>query len=394
MDAAFHVDRQYRSVEIKKQTIATTMNDERQRIASIDVLRGLNMFLLVGLGPVVWQIYQVYPYGIAVVLNSQMTHYEGFGLHLFDMIFPTFLFLAGCSWPFSLSSQLAKGVTKRALLLKIVRRFLLLALLGAVLFGLPSFDILHVRVNSILGRIGFGWAVVAITTVLMPKRWWWVAFGLFVAYWLSFFVCGWIVLPKGGDPWAWGNGTNIIEIFDTWIGKPNPDQYGNEGFYHDIGCICSAFVGYWAGLTLKRRDETSLRKAVKFLVGGGLLIVLGVMAWTYGLCPPSIAQWNPTFILVSGGLDLVALGVLFLVVDVLRWQDWTKFFVVMGANALFIYVIGYFVSFEFCAHKFLCGIERVFLPAEMAPIVDCAGDFLIKWLILLFMYQKRLFVRL
>ena len=370
------------------------MGEEKKRIVSIDVMRGINMFSLICLGTLIHRIAAAWPCGLMEILEPQVTHYKGFGLYYYDMIFPTFLFLAGCSWPFSLASQLAKGATKGQIVLKIVKRFLLLAVVGAILFGLPSFDILHVRLNSILGRIGFGWAVVALVTLYMPKRWWLFAVGLFVAYWLSFFICGWIVLPPGGDPWAWGNGTNLIQIVDKWIGKPDPDQYGNEGFYHDFGCICTAFVGYWAGTVLKRLDFSPKKKALWLLGGGAVLGALGAAAWTGGLCPLSKAQWNPTYVLVAGGIDLAFLGILFWIIDVLEIRFWTTFFVVIGANALFIYCLGYFISFDWAAQRFLCGVEKHFLPENSWKVAECLGVFTIKWLLLWYMYRKRILVRL
>lgn len=361
----------------------------KSRILAIDVMRGMNMFVLIFLAAFMHSLTKAVPCPFLSALDVQFTHYRGFGLYAYDLVFPTFLFMAGCSWPFSLSSQLAKGTTTRQVVLRILKRLSLLIFVGLLISGLPSFDFAKMRLNSILGQIGAGWALMALLTLLFPRRWWLAALGLFAAYWLSFVVYGAFFAPSGAGPWAMGK--NIISAVDRWMFAAWPGKY--EGYFHNFGCACTAFVGYGAGLVLKRTDLTERRRAALLAAGAAVLGVCGAVTWATGLCPLSKAQWNPSYILVSGGIDLAVLVGLFWIVDVWRIRFWTTLFVVIGANALFPYVIRHFIDFGAAAHKLLCGIDTA-LPACWTPVLDRLGAFAIIWLLLFYMYRNRIFVRI
>ena len=146
-------------------------------------------------------------------------------------------------------------------------------------------------------------------------------------------------------------------------------------------------------MILKAKEVSPKRKVLYLSAWGAALGVLGAALWCTGLCPLSKAQWNPSYILVTGGIDLLALAGLFLVVDVWKVTFWTPLFVVIGANALFAYVIRHFIDFGSAAHKLLCGIDAA-LPECWAPVLDRMGAFAILWLLLFYMYRTRIFVRL
>ena len=365
------------------------MAEQKERILSIDVMRGINMFVLVFLAGFVHALAKACPCDWMSAIDTQFTHYKGFGFYAYDLVFPTFLFMAGCSWPFSLSSQQAKGATNRQLVVKIFKRLALLTFVGMVISGLPTFDFMKIRFNSILGQIGMGWAIMALATLFLPRRWWIAAIGLLLAYGLSFWIYSAICSPAGIGPWKMGR--NIISAVDKWMFSGHPGKY--EGYFHNIGCACSAFVGFGAGLIVKSKDVSAKRKVLLLAGWGAVLGVLGGVSWAVGLCPLSKAQWNPTYVLVTGGIDLLALAGLFLVVDVWKVTFWTPMFVVIGANALFAYVIRYFVDFGAAARKLLCGIDAA-LPACWPPVADRAGAFAILWLLLFYMYRNRIYVRL
>ena len=363
--------------------------EKTERILSIDVMRGINMFVLIFLAAFFHALTKACPCGWMTAIDTQFTHYKGFGLYAYDLVFPTFLFMAGCSWPFSLASQQAKGATTRQIVFKIAKRLALLIFVGMLISGLPTFDFMKIRFNSILGQIGAGWALMALTTLFLPRKWWMVAVGLLLAYGLSFVIYGAIANPAGVSPWKMGR--NIISAVDKWMFPAHPGKY--EGYFHNFGCACSAFVGFGAGLLLKAKEILPKQKVLLMAGFGTALGALGGLLWWTGLCPLSKAQWNPSYILVAGGIDLLALAALFVIIDIWKVKFWTPLFVVIGANALFAYVIRHFIDFDSAAHKLLCGVDAA-LPTCWTPVLDRLGAFAILWLLLFYMYRNRIFVRL
>ena len=363
------------------------MVEQGRRILAIDALRGFDMFWLIVVDAFFHALEKAWPNGFSQTMSTQLHHVD-VGLHLYDLLFPTFVFLAGCSWPFSLASQQERGCGRGQITLRIFKRFVLLFFLGAVLFGFMSFDFNHVRFNSIFGRIGFGWAVAALATLYLPRRWWIVGVTVFAVYWLAMqFGPG--LLNPGADPWTW-NPDNMIAVFDRWIGKPPPDRHGGEGFFTAIGCIPTAFLGVWAGKILKRTDVGSGRKMLELAGVTVILAVLGALAAL--TCPCMKPMWNPTFILVAGAFSTGFLALFHWLIDVRGFVAWSFPFRVIGMNAMIIFFLNAYVPFKDMAHQFLCGVES-WLPAVWTAPVDCAGRVLLSWLLLYFLYRKKTFLK-
>ena len=58
------------------------------------------------------------------------------GFSFYDLIFPLFMFIAGVAIPFSFASHFARGESSARLHLRIIRRGILLILLGLVINGI------------------------------------------------------------------------------------------------------------------------------------------------------------------------------------------------------------------------------------------------------------------
>jgi predicted acyltransferase len=99
---------------------------------------------------------------------------------------------------------------------------------------------------------------------------------------------------------------------------------------------------------------------------------------------------------VAGGLSLLLLAVFYAVVDVLRWRRWAFFFIVIGANAITIYVVPRFVDFQKIAQFFLGGVYRLAgetVSPDFERVVAAAGFLAAEWLFLLYLYRNRIFLR-
>src|SRR6478735_5282535 len=137
--------------------LRTTTNIS-ERLYSLDALRGFDMFWIMGAEEIFHNLYKatVSPFWGAISL--QLTHPDWNGFHFYDLIFPLFLFLAGVATPYSVGSELEKGKSKNELLWRVIKRGLILVVLGIIANnGLVIKPISEIRFGSVLGRIGLAY---------------------------------------------------------------------------------------------------------------------------------------------------------------------------------------------------------------------------------------------
>ena len=149
------------------------------RLMSLDAFRGFDMMFIMGM----WEVWM----GVARLFGvtdcrapivNQMSHVPWEGLHIIDCVFPTFLFIAGLSFPFSLAKSREKGLSDARIWLRTLKRGVLLTVLGIVYNGCLTSGSDHFRFASVLQRIGVGWKFAGF--VFLAVRNWKVRAGLFV----------------------------------------------------------------------------------------------------------------------------------------------------------------------------------------------------------------------
>jgi predicted acyltransferase len=146
------------------------MMNPNRRLLSLDTLRGVDMFFIMGFSGLVTSLCALWPGSFTDMLASQMQHAAWNGLTIQDTIFPLFLFIAGVAFPFSLAKQRARGFGRKRILDRIFRRGLILALLGMVYNGLFELNFSSLRIASVLGRIGLAWMFAALLCVYCSVR--------------------------------------------------------------------------------------------------------------------------------------------------------------------------------------------------------------------------------
>ena len=375
------------------------MQEEKKRILSIDALRGFDMMWIAGVDKVLKRAGAAMNNDFGVVMAAQMKHVDWAGLHIIDLVFPTFVFLAGASWPFSLDSQRRKGSTDRQIFRRIVKRFLILVALGLLYHRFFKFDFAHCIYNSVLGRVGFGWAVAA-ATLLFCKRLKtvvWISVGIFAAYWLAGLLIPLAVNPPGVCPWA-PREVAVGRIVDNWLWGGLSHVFGpgflgvqRQNVFAAFGCISSAFLGMYAGLILKRDAWSSARKsgmlalfALALGLGGGITLLTG--------CPCVKPSWNPTYILVSGSIATALLALFHWLIDVKGRVAWSFPFRVIGMNSITVYMFYRMANLEYTSKFFLEGTAN-FFPEPWAQTITAVGAAALAWLAMYWLYRKKIFIR-
>jgi predicted acyltransferase len=354
----------------------------RERIVSLDALRGFDMFLIVGGRELIVALANAFDVGALQWMSAQTEHVEWDGFLLWDLIFPLFLFLAGVSMPFSLAKRIEHGDSKARLRLHVIRRGLTLVFLGVVYNGLLTLDFENLRYASVLGRIGLAWMFAAIIFLGCGVRGqvaWLV--GLLLAYWAALTL---VPVPGVGPP-SLEPGLTLADYVDRLLvpGRLHRGDRDPEGLFSTIPAISTALLGVMAGHVL-RSGIPQTKKAAR-LFGGGLACLAVGWVWSQAF-PLNKNLWSSSFVLWTGGYSLLLLGTFYFVIDVLGFKRWTFFFVVIGSNAITIYLLEAFVDWSAI-------VDVVLRGARIHAVFVIAAAIALRWLVLFALHRRRIFLR-
>ncbi len=366
------------------------MTAKSGRLISLDALRGFDMFWIIGGSGLIKGLSLATGWGFFHWLNQQMEHVPWEGFHFLDMVFPLFLFIAGVSLPFSVRSRYAKGQTKSAVFRHMFIRVLLLIFLGFVYNGLLYLNFSGLRYASVLARIGIAWFFGGLIYLNCSLRW--------QIIWFWFLLLGyWAVMMLVPVP---GYGAGVLTLEGNLAGYidrlllPGAKYFkvmDPEGLLPHIPAISTALLGIFTGQFLISETFTKLKKGLMVLLAG--LVCLGTGA-LWGLVFPIIKNlWTSSFVFYAGGFSLILLSIFYLLIDVLGWKKWAFPFVVIGLNAITIYMVQQgLVSFSSANDFLFSGIVNLFAE-NWQPFMSALGYVICVWLFLHFLYKKKVFLK-
>nr|WP_221307537.1 DUF5009 domain-containing protein [Rhabdobacter roseus] len=360
---------------------------------SLDTLRGFDMFWITGGGQLVHALTAASGWAWLQSVDQQLHHPEWHGFRAYDLIFPLFIFLAGVSTPFSMDSRLANGHSPTRLARKAIQRGLILVALG-ILYnnGFFKTEWALMRYPSVLGRIGLAGMLAQLLYIYCSTRWliaWSV--GILVGYWgfMSYFPvpgCGAGLLTIECNP---------ASYFDQLIvpGRLHNKIHDPEGLVSTLPAIATGLLGIFAGkfLRLSPHQFTPSQKVLLLWTAGILGIGLA-LTWN-SFFPINKNIWTSSFVLLTGGLSFLLLGLFYGVIDVLHFRSWTFFFVVIGMNSIVIYMVKKFIDFSYTAQTLFGGLLSFFSePVQMVGAV--VTYILIQWLFMWILHRNKLFLKI
>jgi len=366
------------------------MNEIDQRLYSLDALRGFDMFWIMGADTIVHRLAKATDAGFWNALSVQMEHPAWNGFHFYDLIFPLFLFLAGVATPYSIGKKMRQGVPRRDLLLKVVKRGLILVILGIIYNnGLRLQPLAEIRFGSVLGRIGLAYMFANIIYLYARQAGQVVWFSLLlVGYWLLLKFNSAPGFPMG-DLSMEGNFASYLDR-SILPGRLYLKIHDPEGLISTIPAISTGLLGIFAGNLLKNSPKKPETKALYLAVGGLVALLVGLI-WSLDF-PFNKNLWSSSFVLLVGGISLLLLSAFYYVIDVLGYKRWAFFFKVIGMNSILIYLSGHFIDWRYTANS-LFGWLGQLAGESGGPIVLAICVVLIEWLFLYFLYKKRVFLR-
>lgn len=382
----------------------------------MDVFRGFVMFLMMaevleyckvaGAKPGSW---------FWETMCWHQSHVEWVGCSLHDMIQPSFSFLVGAAMVFSMKNRAASGATFSKLFLQVLRRALILILLGIFLRSMGAGQT-YFTFEDTLTQIGLGYPFLFLISYL-SVRWQWAVFGLLVVgYWLAFAVYplpapGFDYAAAGADPnWPynltgfaahWNKNTNLAWATDRWFMNLFPTAKTwlfNEGGYTTLSFVptlATMLLGLFAGHILQGTDAP-FSKIKTFAAWGFGLMAAGLAVHFLGLCPIVKRIWTPTWVLWSGGAAFLFLAFFYWIVDIRGVKRPFFWLQVIGMNSIAAYVLAHtvigFIHSSMQTH-FGAGYDSVFGAAN-SSLVRGGVMLAVQFWVLLWMWRRKIFIKI
>jgi predicted acyltransferase len=375
---------------VSSQDLEKPEQTRAERLTSIDALRGFDMFWIVGGDDIARALAKWWGTPESKSLGEQFEHVAWEGFRFYDLIFPLFLFTVGVVLPFSLRKYQSGDQPKAGAFGRLARRVVLLFLLGLIYNNLLRFDFANLRVTGVLQRIAICYGIAAVIFLLTKAR---TQAILFVAILLGY----WAILMYVPSPESTAGDLSIEKNLAGYLdrhylpGKINKGYYGfgdNEGLLSTIPAVATALLGVLAGQWLLSGQGRWI-KALGLAVAGLACLGLGTL-WAREF-PIIKILWTSTYVLIAGGWSLLLLALFYTIIDVLKLRAWAFFFVVIGVNAITIYIASRIIPFDDIARFFLGGVVRY--SGSFGPVVVPIGTLVLEWLFLLHLYRNKIFLR-
>lgn len=390
-------------------------SDVSSRLVSLDVLRGTVMALMLNETTRLPLVARAFPHSTLwaiIAFNTDHVDWQGCSLH--DLIQPAFSFLVGAAMPFSIASRKAKGQDFWELLGHAVWRALVLIVLGIFLRSIHLHQT-YFTFEDTLTQIGLGYVFLfllaftrvrtqVIVTILILICFW-GAFALYPAPGANFDYARVGVPPNWEHNYTgflshWNKNSNLSWAFDVWFLNLFPREQPfvfNEGGWSTLSFIptlATMILGLLTGEWLKssKSKEEKLRGLV---IAGVSLVVLSLICQWAGICPIVKRVWTSSYTLYSGGLVILMLAGFYALIDWKGWRRWAFPLVVIGMNSIAIYVMSWTME-EFVRNSLEIHVGRListWVSPTFIPVAYGIGVMLIFWLILFWMYRRKIFLR-
>jgi predicted acyltransferase len=372
------------------------METAQKRLASLDLLRGFDLFMLLMFQPIFMQWLSIKNDLTWSCITAQFEHTEWHGFTCWDIIMPLFMFMSGITIPFALSKY--KNKTKQIdgfFYWKIGKRFLILFFLGWIVQGnLLALDphYFYVYANT-LQAIAVGYIVAVILYVYFPMK-------IQIGFCVLFFIIYLVVFATAGHM-NYAPGTNISEVIDrTVLGRFRNGIMWQNGIWHfddtyhytwilsSLNFIVTVMLGCFAGYILKSSKGATKKLKILVLIGVVLIMIAIIMDPIF----PIIKRiWSSSMTLLSGGICFLLMALFYYIVDIKEYRkgiDWLKYY---GMNSLVAYSLFEIVKFTSVSDSLFFGLKQ--WMGIYYPIVAVCVQATIVFCVVRWMYRHQIFVK-
>ncbi len=300
------------------------------------------------------------------------------------------MFISGVAIPFAVKAKLDRNVPKRKLFNKVFKRLIILIFLGIIYNGTLQTGFSEARIASVLGQIGVGYffaSLIVIYFKTLKARIYWLV-GILAGYGIIQLL---VPVPGIGSGVLTPEGC-INGYIDRLLlpGTLYDGSFDPEGILCCISATGITLMGTIAGNILRKKKTTDWQKiGYMVIIGTGLIVLALALSIFY---PIIKSCWTSTFNLLTGGISFILMAIFYLVIDHWGFRGWAFYFRVIGINSIFIYMITRIVNFMDIS-EFFFGWLTVSMDENAKKLVILLGGLTIVWLLLYFMYRKKIFFR-
>ena len=401
--------------------VTDSMPDKPQRLVSLDAYRGFVMLLMASGGLHIAQVASRFPdsrtWGL---LGYEFEHVAWTGCALWDLIQPSFMFMVGVAMPYSYASRRARGDSTAKIAVHVLYRAMILILLGIFLRS-DGRKQTYFTFEDVLTQIGLGYAFVYLLLGRSRTIQWLAVIAVLGGSWFLFYQHptpgpGFDYTSVGvphdwpfftGLAAHWNKNTNFAAAFDQGFLNLFPREkpfHFNEGGYQTLNFVpamATMIFGVMAGELLRSNREAK-KKLARLVLGGAVCLAVGMAAdhslwpcvsrsWT--ICPIVKAIWTPSWAVFSAGWTLWLLAAFFWLIDIRGVHRWAFPLIVVGMNSIAMYVMAE-LMFSWVRRTLLTHTGQSFFSGTYGPIVSSVSTLFVLWLICLWMYQRKIFIRI
>ena len=314
-----------------------------------------------------------------------------------------------------MASRISRGASRTQILTHTFKRSLILIFLGIFLRSLHS-NQTNFTFEDTLTQIGLGYTFLVLLAFYSQRTQLITLVFILVGYWLAFAI---YPLPgadfdyalAGAKPdWVfnfegfsahWNKNTNLAWAFDQWFmnlfPRENPYLYSSGGYVtlSFIPTLGTMILGLLAGNILKSSRVQS-EKLRRFITIGLALVLIGVLLHVSGINPIVKRIWTPAWTLFSGGICFMMLAFFYGVIDVAGNGKWSYFLMIIGVNSIAAYVIADGGMKNYISDALFTHLGQNFnqlLGTPYESFVSGSLILLVEWLILYWMYKRKIFIK-
>jgi len=357
-----------------------------KRLMSIDALRGFDMLWIVGGSEVIIAFSKAYPGSFSRWIAKNFDHEWG-TFRFYDLIMPLFLFIVGVVMPVAFRNRMAHHENKSKIYRHVLIRVFKLYILGLVASGhLLEFNIdtLHLWTDT-LHSIAVGYLVSSVLILETSRKWQYIIVGLLL---LAYSIIMTQVPIPGHGAGILQKDLNLALYIDNKVLGHFQEGLGWTYILTNMTFVCSVMLGVFAGNILLL--GLNAKAKIQRLVVVGFSCIAGGLIWSFWF--PIIHHiWTSSLVLFAGGWSYLLLALFYYIIDVRGYTRWAFPFKVIGVNSIAVYVATHLFNFSTVAVVFVGGLSR--WVGEWYPLLLSFAALLVTWLILLYMYRNKTFLK-
>jgi predicted acyltransferase len=360
-----------------------------ERITSVDFFRGITMFLLIGESTRLYEnINSIQGSGFMHFLGTQLSHHEWHGLHFWDLIQPFFMFIVGVAIPFAVANRIKKGNSNKEIMTHALKRSAMLLFFGWALYCIEP-GAIGFRFQNVLAQLSVTYLV---AFLIMRKSF---TFQLtFTIVVLLLIDLAYRFFPVDGfnQPWV------PFQNLGAWVNNKieGVDKASIWASLNALPTIAHTVWGVLCGQLLM--SQRPARKKIQMLLIAAMAgLLIGYSLDFLNITPIIKKIATASFVFASGGWAILAMCFFYWLIDVKKlFTSGSKFFIVVGMNCIFIYLLFSVGGAELVRRLFIPFTKLLFSWGGniSVEIMTSLAAWASLWYICYWLYKNRIFIKI